>query len=144
MMKRSAPLRRTGFKRKPVLARQAKQVDCTPTPRPVARAAVSLPPARAVPKVRRHDSEAWRLAVASLPCMRCGVEGRTQCAHRNEGKGMARKTDDALTAALCDECHSEIDQGRDLTREERRSRIDAAILKTIAELARRGLIAVTS
>ena len=119
-------------------------IDYQPTPRPVARAAVALPAARPAPKAGRHDSEAWRRAVASLPCMQCGAEGRTQCAHRNLGKGLALKTDDAMTAALCVACHSEIDQGRDLSREERRARLDAAILKTVAELARRGLIAATT
>ncbi len=91
-------------------------------------------------KQTRHESEDWRRAVASLRCVRCGREGDTQCAHRNEGKGMGLKTDDALTAALCSTCHSEIDQGKDMTRDERRDAIDQAILLTVRELARRGLI----
>lgn len=43
--------------------------------------------------------------------MVCFREGRTQAAHRNQGKGMSIKTDDCFTAALCVECHAEIDQG---------------------------------
>lgn len=91
-------------------------------------------------KVQRHDSEAWRRAVASLPCVLCWREGMTQCAHRNEGKGMSLKTDDAWTAALCVDCHRAIDQGKDMTRAEKRERMDAAILLTLRELAIRGLV----
>lgn len=53
---------------------------------------------------------------------------------------MAAKTDDALSAALCIACHSEIDQGSKLTRNERRERLDRAILLTVQRLARDGLI----
>lgn len=92
------------------------------------------------PKQGRHESEAWRRAVASLPCVMCGKQGETQCAHRNEGKGMGLKADDALTAALCVACHRDIDTGSQHTRAARRERLDAAILTTIALLARNGLI----
>lgn len=91
-------------------------------------------------KQPRHESEAWRRAVASLACVRCGREGATQCAHRNEGKGMGMKTDDCLTAALCVDCHASLDSGKQWTREERREQMDEAILKTIVQLARQGLI----
>lgn len=91
-----------------------------------------------IQKGGRFESEAWRRAVASLPCVLCGREGDTQCAHRNEGKGMSQKTDDSLTAAVCSACHREIDQGKTLTREERRARMDKAILLTIRALARDG------
>ncbi|HHM6046645.1 TPA: hypothetical protein ACRMOD_000375 [Pseudomonas aeruginosa] len=53
---------------------------------------------------------------------------------------MSQKTDDCLCAALCDECHRQIDNGVDLTREERRALLDRAICDTIAQLARMGLI----
>lgn len=87
-------------------------------------------------------SEAWRRAVASLPCQNCGREGKTQAAHRNEGKGMALKVDDCLTAALCVSCHAHIDQGQHLTRQQRRDQMDAAILTTLVELCRAGLVGV--
>jgi hypothetical protein len=113
----------------------------TPKPRAVAVAvrADESPPI-VMPKTMRHESEPWRRAVASLPCVLCGRQGRTQCAHRNEGKGMSIKTDDALSAALCDVCHAEIDQGSQHKRAERRARMDRAIRLTLAELARRGLV----
>ncbi|URI08941.1 hypothetical protein MW290_25570 [Aquincola tertiaricarbonis] len=92
-------------------------------------------------KAEGFYSEAWRRAVAALPCVLCGRFGQTQCAHRNEGKAGGRKLmDDCWTAALCVACHSEIDQGSKLTREERRSRMDAAILLTLRELARSGAV----
>ena len=98
--------------------------------------------AEPVLKDNRHESEAWRRAVAALPCVLCGREGLTQCAHRNLDKGMGLKTDDALTAALCTPCHSEIDQGKNFTREERRQRLDLAILLTIRALARAGKLRI--
>ena len=93
-------------------------------------------------KVPRHESEPWRKAVASLPCVICWREGDTQAAHRNERKGMAIKPDDCFTAALCTSCHADIDQGSSYTRHDRRERMDAAILATIRQLAIAGLIGV--
>lgn len=86
-------------------------------------------------------SEAWLRAVASLPCVQCGRTD-VQAAHRNEGKALGKKTDDCLTAALCVACHSMIDQGAQLTRDMRRDMIDEAIIRTIVQLAREGLIRV--
>lgn len=63
-----------------------------------------------------------------------------QAAHRNEGKGMGLKVADHLTAALCQECHHEIDNGRELTREERRARMDKAIVLTFDRLVTGGLV----
>lgn len=96
---------------------------------------------RPAPRDEPHYSEAWRRAVASLPnCVRCNSPIGNQAAHRNQGKGMGMKTDDCLTAALCPPCHSELDQGKTLTREERRQEIDTAILKTLVLLFRAGKV----
>lgn len=140
MMTRTAPMRRTGFKRRQP-ARPAKQTDYVPAARPVVAPVAALPVTRPVPKDGRFESEAWRRAVAALPCVFCGRHG-TQAAHRNEGKGMGMKADDSLTAALCAEHHAAIDQGMDMTREQRRSEIDRAIVLTVRELARRGVLIV--
>jgi hypothetical protein len=87
-------------------------------------------------------SDAWLRAVAALPCVFCGAP--SQAAHRNEGKGMGLKTDDCLTAALCPPHHAEIDQGGAMTREQRRARIDEAIVLTLRALVRGGrLVLVT-
>jgi putative hemolysin len=144
MLTRSTPMKRGGFKAKAPERREAKQVQYVARPREVATAAVQLPMAQPVLKDSRHESEAWRRAVAALPCVLCRREGGTQAAHRNEGKGMALKTDDALTAALCTACHSAIDQGKDFTREERRQRLDLAILLTIRALARAGKLRIAA
>ena len=144
MLTRSAPMKRTPFKAKTPERREAKQVQYVARPREVATASVALPMAQPVLKDNRHESEAWRRAVAALPCVLCGREGLTQCAHRNMDKGMGLKTDDALTAALCAPCHSEIDQGKNFTREERRQRLDLAILLTIRALARAGKLRIAA
>lgn len=87
-----------------------------------------------------YRSASWLRAVASLPCVKCGREGQTQAAHRNVSKGMGIKTDDCLTAALCASCHSEVDHGKGMTRDERREVLDFAILMTVVELARAGKV----
>lgn len=145
-MQRSALLRRTPFKSAAasVIKREAKQCTYTPRPRAVAQPADVAPAVlKAVPKDACFESEAWRRAVASLPCVFCGSPD-TQAAHRNEGKGKSLKTDDSLTAALCQAHHSAIDQGKDMLREERRAEMDRAIVLTVKELARRGWIRVTT
>lgn len=142
MLTRSAPMKRTPFKAKAPGRREAKQVQYVARPREVATASAPLPMAQPVLKDNRHESEPWRRAVAALPCVLCHREGETQAAHRNEGKGMGLKTDDALTAALCQTCHSAIDQGPDFSRDERRRRLDVAILLTIRALARAGKLKI--
>ena len=63
----------------------------------------------------RHDG--YRRLVAHLPCISCGVEGYSQAAHSNNGKGMAIKADDREAFPLCADrpgqrgCHSMLDQG---------------------------------
>ncbi|EMK1731197.1 hypothetical protein V8N76_004502 [Salmonella enterica] len=87
-----------------------------------------------------YRSKRWLEAVASLECcVLCGTHG-VQVAHRNEGKGMGLKVDDSLTAALCVRCHTDIDNGAHLTRDERRALMDRAIVLTLRELVRRGLV----
>lgn len=84
----------------------------------------------------------WLKAVHEIElCVRCGAYG-IQAAHRDEGKGMGQKNSDHLVAALCAECHYELGNGRQLTRDERRSEMDRAIISTFDELVRLGLIGV--
>jgi hypothetical protein len=87
-----------------------------------------------------YRSRKWLAAVHQIEtCVLCGAYG-IQAAHRNQGKGMSQKTDDCLTAAICQSCHHEIDNGSQLSREERRALLDKAICETVAQLARMGLI----
>jgi len=82
----------------------------------------------------------WLEAVRSVECcVLCGRHG-TQAAHRNEGKGVGLKVDDHLTAALCSECHSEIDNGHRMERAERRAEMDRAIVLTLDALVRAGRV----
>jgi hypothetical protein len=146
-VKRSTPLRRTAFKRQ---AKPLKVVERDPGPMPVVTvmerprakvaALLSAEVPRPMPKEITFRSDAWLAAVRALPCVKCGRPA--EAAHRNEAKGMGIKADDALTAALCREHHAEIDQGRHMTREERRAEIDRCIVLTVRELARAGRIVV--
>lgn len=84
----------------------------------------------------------WLKAVREIPyCVLCGNYG-VQAAHRNEGKGIGIKVDDSLTAALCPECHHRIDNGKDMTREERRAEMDRAIVLTLQQLTKDGKVEV--
>ena len=149
-MQRTAPIKRGGFanKAQPRQERPDRSAEFASfklrATVPAVMARVDGPPAAPVLKDNRHESEPWRRAVAALPCVLCGRQGETQCAHRNMDKGMGLKTDDALTAALCQTCHSEIDQGKNFTREERRQRLDLAILLTIRALARAGKLRIAA
>lgn len=69
-----------------------------------------------VEKERIVRSKEYRMAVASLPCIHCGIEGASQCAHANVGKGLGRKVTDLETFPLCHEgangCHVAFDSTR--------------------------------
>ena len=91
---------------------------------------------------RPYRSQKWIRAVSSLGfCVNCGNEG-VQAAHRNEGKGMGTKVSDCLTAALCPHCHSMIDQGREMSREERRAMMDRSIVLTLEQLVKAGKVGI--
>lgn len=142
-MKRSAPLRNTGFKRAALPVREQRVIEYTPRPREVVKPVAVLLATKPVPKEVRFESEAWRRAVASLPCVLCGKVGETQAAHANRhGKGAMRKADDSLVAACCVACHHELDQGKSMTRDERRAELDRAIVLTVKALARAGLLVI--
>lgn len=72
----------------------------------------------AQPKQDIQTSEAYRRAVAALPCIWCGIAGYSQHAHLNLGKGMGLKTDDRTGFPLCcarpgiEGCHIPYDQYR--------------------------------
>lgn len=46
-------------------------------------------------------SESYRRWVASLPCIACGIEGYTQAAHPNYGRGLGQKASDLECFPLC-------------------------------------------
>ena len=91
-----------------------------------------------------YRNEKLRRAVATLPCQICGKHG-TQASHSNQlrdNKGVGIKAHDYRIAALCPECHAMIDQGNDLTKEERHDKWNEAHRKTIGALFENGLVGV--
>ena len=72
------------------------------------------------------------------PCQNCGKQDGTVCAaHSNQlrdGKGRSLKSHDYRIAALCFRCHSNLDQGYQMSKEERRELWEEAHRKTIGWL----------
>ena len=92
-------------------------------------------------KQPQHRSEAWRQAVAQLPCACCMREGNTQAAHANHrGKGLAMKAPDCWTVPLCVDCHREFDSGSRWSKQEKREMMNEWIIITILALASSGAI----
>ena len=127
MLIRRVPIKSAEFKpRTPHHeARDPDRVRAVPTVTPGAFRApqpVATTPAEPVNKDAPVRSEAYRRAVASLPCAICGVPGYSQCAHSNSGKGAGIKASDLDSFPLCtvhpvadgrlvQGCHERFDQG---------------------------------
>lgn len=131
MLTRRTPIKSAGFKSRAPSSEQRDpdRVRSMPTVTPGAFRApepVASAPAAQVAKAAPVRSEAYRRAVASLPCAICGVPGYSQAAHANQGKGMGMKACDlTLFPACCDRpgvrgCHSQMDQGALFTKAVRR------------------------
>jgi len=73
-----------------------------------------------------------------IPCQHCGLQdGTVVAAHSNQlrdGKGRGIKAHDFRVAALCYRCHSELDQGNRLSKEERVEMWEEAHRNTIGWL----------
>lgn len=82
------------------------------------------------------------------PCQICGIEdGTVVAAHSNQlrdGKGRGLKAHDYRVAYLCHDCHTNIDQGTELTKQQRIYVWDEAHRKTIGWLFENGWIDVKS
>jgi hypothetical protein len=76
--------------------------------------------------------------VRECPCQHCGrQDGTVVSAHSNQlrdGKGRGIKAHDYRIAALCFTCHSDLDQGNRLSKQERIELWDEAHRKTIGWL----------
>ena len=120
------PMRRTGFKspkapeksqqdREQRLMQRAQAAMKIVATRAAVIAPISSAPAPAALKVKPWRSEAYRRAVASLPCICCGIAGYSQHAHENDGKGARMKVDDRRAMPLCctrpgiEGCHAAFD-----------------------------------
>ena len=84
--------------------------------------------------------------VREIPCQHCGSQnGTVVAAHSNQlrdGKGKALKAHDFRIAALCFTCHSDLDQGSKMSKQERIEMWEEAHRKTIGELFMREIIGV--
>ena len=82
----------------------------------------------------------------NAPCMNCGImDGTIVAAHSNQlrdGKGTGIKSDDFRCSFLCNSCHTKIDNGKELNREERINLWEEAHRKTIAWLFNSGHLEV--
>lgn len=79
-------------------------------------------------------------------CQHCGIQDSSiVAAHSNQlrdGKGKGIKAHDFRIAFLCYRCHADLDQGSQMSKEERREVWEEAHRRTIGELFLRGLIRV--
>lgn len=107
---------------------RSKQMDYTPKPRTFvlrrdAQPTLVVP----IPKSAPWRCEAYLRAVASLPCAHCRIEGRSQAAHSDQGKGMGIKAPDFTAVPLCADmagrrgCHTLIGTFGMFTRDQRRT-----------------------
>jgi len=90
-----------------------------------------------IPKHHYVRSKKLLKLVASLDCQHCGSSSQVQAAHSNmaqHGKGRGIKASDEYTAALCQPCHYEIDQGTKFSREARQTAWLAAHVATVKTL----------
>ena len=82
------------------------------------------------------------------PCQHCGRQDGTICAaHSNQlrdGKGRGIKAHDYRVAALCYQCHMELDQGKSLSKTDREELWEAAHRKTIGWLFDNELLSLNS
>lgn len=88
-------------------------------------------------------------AVRTIHCVNCGIQGRTQAAHSNlleHGKGRSIKAKDSAIMALCDcganQCHFELDSGKNMSKAERRAFTYEMIAKTYMALIEQGKLVV--
>lgn len=130
-MMRSSPFKRTGFNsrassvplvltREQRLDERAQRALRAGLAQPLARVAMAMCTAAvaAVVKEQPLRSESYRRLVAAMPCAWCRIEGYSQHAHENEGKGARLKVDDRRGMPLCcarpgiEGCHTAFDQYR--------------------------------
>lgn len=81
-----------------------------------------------------------------IPCQICGIDDGTVCAsHSNQqchGKGTGIKASDAMVASLCYNCHFDIDNGFEYSKQERKENWDSAYMRTMRNLIERGFLVV--
>lgn len=92
-----------------------------------------------------RDTKLLKLA-KDQSCVNCGADdGTVVWAHSNmleHGKGRGLKAHDAMGMFLCHTCHSQLDQGTSMTREEKREFTYRNICRTHLKLWDAGLVGV--
>lgn len=90
-----------------------------------------------------YRNEKLLKACRSIECVNCGADdGTIVAAHQNEGKGMGLKAPDSRVMSLCFRCHSEYDQGRSMTRDEKRAFAWEMMARTLSAMVERGILEV--
>jgi hypothetical protein len=95
-----------------------------------------------VPKFQYVRSKKLLEACREIPCQHCGSEHGVVAAHSNwaeHGKGRSIKASDVYVASLCFRCHSELDSGKNWSREERKAIWTSAHRRTVGILCAIGL-----
>lgn len=122
-MKRSAPMKRTGFARK-----EPKPFALADKPTAMRRSSIRAKARKPKP----GDDKTLRDACRNEPCYLqipgvCNGDWRTCVpAHRNMNKGAGLKNPDHWTLPACFTCHYEFDMGKKFLRQEKRDMWDAA------------------
>lgn len=138
-------MRRAAIAVKAPARREATQCTLVARPREVARATVALPMRAPKPKFAYVRDDRLQAMCRAIPCQLCGAAGQgagVTWAHSNQsrhGKGGAVKASDVFVAALCWECHAEIDQGRYFGVAQKIALWNRAHVSTLATAIGRGL-----
>jgi len=97
-----------------------------------------------IPKSMTYRNSKLLSLAKGQSCVECGTDdGTIVSAHSNEGKGMGLKASDATIMFLCYACHSGYDQGKIMSKDERREFAFRNNAKTLRRLLEKGLIDVT-
>ena len=51
--------------------------------------------------------EGYKAWIREMPCIACGVEGRSEAAHTGSDGGMSMKASDYSCVPLCSDCHTQ-------------------------------------
>lgn len=135
-------MKRTGFARPTIERKRTVHTPIAPENRrgSMAPVATEVSPLGKFTYVR---SKALLVACREIPCQNCGLaDGTVVAAHSNQarhGKCKAKKASDQFVASLCHKCHSDLDQGAQMTRAERETMWSNAHRNTVRQLVRRGL-----
>jgi hypothetical protein len=93
------------------------------------------------PKPVRHRNRKLLDVIRELSCVDCGAtDGTVVAAHSNQFKGLAIKSPDSLSCALCFACHARLDQGGTMTKDERRAYEKEMNHRTLIALVESGIL----